>query len=141
MRAEQSRAEQSRAEQSRAEQSRADNIDILKAACAFFIVCIHILFPGLTGEYFMALTRVAVPIFFMITGFFYSDIIERHKGKQQIKKIFCLSIEANLLFFIWNIALNILKRNSLKTYIRSIFTKKTILKFIFLNDSPLAGHL
>lgn len=77
----------------------------------------------------------------MITGFFYLDIIERHKGKQQIKKIFCLSIEANLLFFIWNIALNILKRNSLKTYIRSIFTKKTILKFIFLNDSPLAGHL
>ena len=37
-RAEQSRAEQSRAEQSRAEQSRADNIDILKALCAFLIV-------------------------------------------------------------------------------------------------------
>ena len=36
-----SRAEQSRAEQSRAEQSRATSLDVLKAICAFLVVCIH----------------------------------------------------------------------------------------------------
>ena len=76
-RAEQSRAEQSRAEQSRAEQSRADNIDILKATCAFLIVCIHVPFPGVIGKYFTALTRIAVPVFFMITGYFYFDVEEK----------------------------------------------------------------
>ena len=72
-----SRAEQSRAEQSRAEQSRADNIDILKATCAFLIVCIHVPFPGVIGKYFTALTRIAVPVFFMITGYFYFDVEEK----------------------------------------------------------------
>ena len=141
MRAEQSRAEQSRAEQSRAEQSRADNIDILKAICSFLIVCIHVPFPGRVGAYFTALTRIAVPIFFMITGYFYSDTIARHKENRQIKKIFFLVIEANMLFFIWNIALDILRKESVVTYVQSIFTGKNILEFLALNESPLAGHL
>lgn len=73
--------------ESRAEQSRADNIDILKALCAFLIVCIHVPFPGKVGAYFTTLTRVAVPVFFMITGYFYSDTVARHKEKRQIQKI------------------------------------------------------
>ncbi len=120
---------------------RADNIDILKALCAFLIVCIHVPFPGKVGAYFTTLTRVAVPVFFMITGYFYSDTVARHKKKRQIKKIFFLFIEANMLFFIWNIALNVIKRENIVAYIRSIFTGKNILKFLALNESPLAGHL
>ena len=135
------RAEQSRAEQSRAEQSRADNIDILKALCAFLIVCIHAPFPGKVGAYFTTLTRVAVPVFFMITGYFYSDTVARHKEKYQIKKIGGLIIEANMIFFIWNITLSILKGDSIVTYVQSIFTGKNMLEFLVLNKSPLAGHL
>ena len=135
------RAEQSRAEQSRAEQSRAEQIDILKALCAFLIVCIHVPFQGRVGAYFTALTRIAVPIFFMITGYFYSDTVARHKEKRQIKKILYLVVEANILFFIWDIALDIFRRDSIVAYIRSIFTGKNILEFLVLNESPLAGHL
>ena len=136
-----SRAEQSRAEQSRAEQSRADNIDILKAICAFLIVCIHVPFPGKVGAYFTALTRIAVPIFFMITGYYYSDTVMRNNEKRQIKKILCLIVEANVLFFIWNIALDAFRRDSIVTYVQKLFTGKSILKFLALNESPLAGHL
>ena len=113
----------------------------MKAICAFLIVCIHVPFPGKVGAYFTALTRVAVPVFFMITGYFYLDTVARHKEKQQIKKILCLAVEANILFFVWNIALGILRRDSVVTYVRSIFTGKNILKFLVLNESPLAGHL
>ena len=125
----------------RAEQSRADNIDILKALCAFLIVCIHVPFPGKVGAYFTTLTRVAVPVFFMITGYFYSDTVARHKEKHQIKKIGGLIIEANIIFFIWNITLSILKGDSIVTYVQSIFTGKNMLEFVVLNKSPLAGHL
>lgn len=120
---------------------RADNIDILKALCAFLIVCIHVPFPGKVGAYFTTLTRVAVPVFFMITGYFYSDTVARHKEKRQIQKILYLVVEANVLFFIWNIALNVLRRDSIITYVQEIFTGKSILKFLALNESPLAGHL
>ena len=125
----------------RSEQSRANNVDILKALCAFLIVCIHVPFPGTVGAYFTALTRIAVPIFFMITGYFYSDTVAQHKEKRQIKKILYLAVEANVLFFIWNIALNVLRRENIVAYIRSIFTGKNLLEFLALNESPLAGHL
>ena len=137
-----SRAEQSRAEQSRAEQSRAENIDILKAICAFLIVCIHIPFPGTMGEYFTALTRIAVPIFFMITGYFYSEVVRKSKEKKQIKKIFRLFIEANLLYFVWKLLLSLVQgKLEVIAYIKSLFNAKSLFKFIFLNDSPVGGHL
>ena len=98
-------------------------------------------FPGKAGAYFISLTRVAVPIFFMITGYFYSDTVARHKEKRQIKKIFSLVVEANLLFFLWNIALDIIKRDSIMSYMQSVFNGKKLLKFLILNESPLAGHL
>ena len=77
----------------------------------------------------------------MITGYFYSDTVARHKEKHQIKKIGGLIIEANMIFFIWNIALNVLRRENIVAYIRSIFTGKKIIEFLALNESPLAGHL
>ena len=120
---------------------RADNIDILKAICAFLIVCIHVPFPGRVGAYFTALTRIAVPTFFMITGYFYSDTVARRKEKRQIKKILYLFVETNVLFFIWNITLDVLRKDSIATYVRTIFTGKNILEFLTLNESPLAGHL
>lgn len=85
--------------------------------------------------------RVAVPIFFMITGYFYGDTVARHKENRQIRKIFYLVVETNSIFFIWNIALGILRRDSIVTYVQKIFTGKSILKFLVLNESPLAGHL
>lgn len=52
------------------EEKRNNSIDNLKAICTFLIICIHVPFPGEIGAYFITLTRIAVPIFFMITGFF-----------------------------------------------------------------------
>lgn len=98
-------------------------------------------FPGEVGAYFTSLTRVAVPIFFMITGYFYSNTIRLHREKRQIKKILMLVLKANLLFFLWNIALSILKREDIVAYAQSIFTCKNILEFLALNESPLVGHL
>lgn len=122
-------------------QNRADNIDILKTICAFLIVCIHIPFPGEIGEYFTVLTRIAVPIFFMITGYFYSETMRRQRERKQIWKILKLAVEANVLYFVWDIVLNIIKGTNIFCYIKGIFSLKNILKFIIFNDSPVGGHL
>lgn len=120
---------------------RADNIDILKAICAFLIVCLHIPFPGEAGAYFTTLTRRAVPIFFMITGYFYSGTKRQHRELNQIKKMFVLGVEANLLYFVWNIALSVLKGEGVGSYICSALTWKNILKLLLFNETPLAVHL
>lgn len=115
--------------------------DILKFLCAFLIVCIHSPFPGMIGEYFTALTRIAVPIFFMITGFYYSDIEWRDRTIEQIKKIFILVVEANLLYLLWKCFYAVASGDGLIPYIEEILTEKCIAKFVILNESPFNGHL
>lgn len=95
---------------------RAGNIDILKAICAFLIVCIHASFPGEAGAYFTTITRIVVLIFFMITGYFYSDTVAQHRERQQIKKMLYLVVEANVL------SLSEILRSI--NYIQSFFLKK-----------------
>ena len=132
---------ESRAEQSRAEQSRAEQIDVLKAICAFLIVCIHSPFKGMFGEYFTVIARIAVPVFFMITGYFYSNVVSQHREKQQIKKILYLVLEANVLYFLWNIVVAVLNGNGVLPYLKSVFSYKSLLNFFVLNVSPFAAHL
>lgn len=120
---------------------RQDAFDILKAVCAFLIVCIHIPFPGAAGAYFTALTRIAVPIFFMITGYFYSDVVRRGKEKKQLKKIFLLVVEANMLYLLWKGFYTVVSGERLIPFLTSAFTFRNILKFVFLNESPLGSHL
>lgn len=51
-------------------QKRNTSIDFLRFICAFLVVCIHAPFPGVIGGCIKAVARIAVPIFFMSTGFF-----------------------------------------------------------------------
>ena len=118
---------------------RSKNIDILKTICSFLIVCIHIPFPGTAGQYFIALSRIAVPIFFMITGYFYSDIVRRGEEVRQIRKILFLVIQANLLYLIWRCFYAVMSQNIV--LFTSTFSAKNLFKFLFLNESPLSGHL
>ena len=48
------------------------SVDALRILCAFMIVCIHIL-PKVIGEGdWIAVCRIAVPIFLMISGNYYN---------------------------------------------------------------------
>ena len=126
----------------RVEQSRRFvGFDILKFLCAFLIVCIHNPFPGIVGEYFTSLTRIAVPIFFMITGFFYVNIVDRKHEWEQIRKIFRLVIEANLLYLLWKCFCAAINGIGVGVYISQTFSVKNIAKFLALNESPFNGHL
>ena len=86
---------------------RYNNIDALKALCAFLVICIHCPFPGLAGEYVVALSRIAVPIFFMITGYFYKP--EENPEKRQIIKLLKIILLASVLYFSWNLIIGITK--------------------------------
>ena len=118
---------------------RSNAIDILKALCAFFIVCIHIPFPGIFGVYIVTLARIAVPIFFMITGYFYSGTVIRNGEIRQIKKIFSLFLVANLIFLLWKVFLAIIWND--KSLFQDVFSIKKFFQFLIFNESPFNGHL
>ena len=116
------------------------NIDILKAVCAFLVVCIHINFPGEFGESLKIVGTVAVPIFFIITGYFYNKTVEKHKETSQIKKILILLISTILIYYLYNILVTILSGNSVSDYLVSVINIKSIIKFLFFNDVTGIGH-
>ena len=115
-------------------------LDILKFICAFFVVCIHSHMNGAYMQYFISVTRVAVPVFFMITGFFYSGTEKRHRETAQIKKIFRLAVFASILFFVWEVLVYSLS-GELESYLSNCFSLRSVLGFIFLNYTPICGHL
>lgn len=121
--------------------SRFVGFDILKYVFVFFVVCIHTPFPDVAGEYFTVLTRIAVPILFMITGFYYSAIVERGRIGEQIKKLFILAFEANLLYLLLKCLYAFASGDGFMHYISGTFTLKNTVKFIVLNDSPFSYHL
>ena len=115
---------------------RLNSLDKLKTLASFLIVCIHAPFPGLFGEYFTALTRIAVPIFFMISGFFY----EHTKAKKQIVKIMRLFVYSNILYLLWDIGMASIKGDTL-LFLKETFTAEHLLTFVFFNDTHLQAHL
>lgn len=116
-------------------------LDILKFIAAFCVTCIHMPFYGEFGEIFISISRWAVPIFFMITGFFYHRTLEKGKENKQILKIIKLCIWANLLFFTYQIALVIYNNENILVWLKETFSLRNVLEFLILNESPVAGHL
>ncbi len=112
------------------EGKRLNNLDILKAVCAFLVICIHISYKANLGDIITPLCRIAVPIFFMITGYFYYRTSKA--PLKQIKKVFVLIILANLLYFVFGIIMD----GKIE-----IPNKEDIMNCVLYNNSPFAFPL
>ena len=104
-------------------------------------MCIHCPLPGEVGQWFTALTRIAVPIFFMISGYYFDDMQTKKRTSKQVKKIFVLLIATNCFYLAWKTFLVLLKGNSVSAYLKSICTLMNFANFILFNDSPIQSHL
>lgn len=127
---------------SRCMEKRWETLDILKCLCAFGVICIHEGFPGETGLNLKIFFRFAVPVFFMITGFFYKDLIMAGKQNKQIWKIIKLTLGANLFYFLWDL-LEEAERGWGRVAARAagFFTPQKLLNLLVANESPFKSHL
>ena len=126
-------------------------LDILKLACAFLVVCIHTPFKG--SEYLAPYTKVAVPIFFMISGWFYSLTVSRGREKAQIKKIALILLFSGILYIFWDMFLTYLMAaeqkglwDFAKFSLRWLFQLFLLrprgwLEFLLFNSPPFSIHL
>jgi peptidoglycan/LPS O-acetylase OafA/YrhL len=123
---------------------RYSSIDAFRGIFALFVIFIHTPIPGALGGALMPLMRIAVPFFFMVSGFFLWDNYDNVlllKIKSQIKKIFKLVILSNVAFFLWELMTRIINNYNIFRYFIDTFTIKNLIKFLLLNESPFAGHL
>lgn len=116
---------------------------MIKFIAAFLVICIHCNLSqyGTSGELIIGFARFAVPIFFMISGFFSyfeDDSIAIRKYKTRIIKLVKLLILSNLLYlsltlYFGNCPLNL----------SSIFDLNNLIRYFVFNATPdiLGGHL
>lgn len=115
--------------------SRLKGIDVLRIICAFLVVCIHC--NGyLYKDYIMPLARTAVPVFFIISGYFlYNDVMDVVKKRvlSSIKKISVIFILSTILYSIYVLVI------SINTQQYGVFCNIGLWKlFVFIvNSSPL----
>ena len=121
---------------------RIHSIDSFRFFAAFLVVTIHIPFPGKIGYIVGPLSRIAVPFFFMATGYFlWQKKVDLKKIQTQICKIFKMVILTNLFYLIWNIVLSFIDRKSIFEYIAGFFSLYNLKNTILFDASYFSGHL
>lgn len=84
--------------------SRTASLDVLKCLCAFFVVCIHTHSYNLSGDLLRLIARVAVPAFFMITGFYFEQTYCRHRVGAAMRKLLRLLCGATCFYCLFSAA-------------------------------------
>ena len=116
-------------------------LDILKCLAAFAVVEIHKPLNVQKGTEILILCRFAVPVFFMITGFFYPETLARKREWKQFCKIFFITVGANLFYLLWEMGLAWEAGKSISDVLLNRFEDRVPEDFILWNFSPLAPHL
>ena len=112
-------------------------LDGMKAIAACMVIFIHIDLPGQTGVFIEALSRFAVPFFFMISGYFCyyngKDASDKIPGK--IFHIVKLMIFAMAFYFIWEISKRLVTGENLYRWIREVTDRQNIMKLLLYNST------
>lgn len=126
-----------------AEKKQYNLLDALKIVAAFFVVCIHVHFPGDLGRCVIAVARFAVPFFFMVSGFFSyyenKSVLEA-KYKRKIKHVVVLLLGGCALYFPFGLA-KALAGGSAVSYLGKIFSLTSIAEFLIFNNTSVSEFL
>ncbi len=111
-------------------------------AC-ILVVLIHIPFPGIIGTFFVSLARIAVPLFYMISGYtlyFYIGS-DKYKSKlgNRIRKNAIVTGLALFAYLLIDIAKCILQRESILEYLTSIVEIDDIILFLTVGIIPVSS--
>jgi len=121
---------------------RNDVLDLLKWVASFFIVCIHFKFPGKVGELVTILARFAVPVFFMISGYYaYRD--DRAELKRKLTRVAKLYLSAIVIYVCYNLAVKLLAGQTAEAvwYVSTYVRPRYMLPLLLFNESNTAMHL
>lgn len=118
-------------------------LNVLKLVAAFFVVAIHVRFPGDFGNAVIVVARFAVPFFFMVSGFFsyYEDKNNiKEKYKRKIRHICVLFIGCSALYFAYG-CVDAFFGNGIIAYIKYVFSIKSVITFLLFNYTGISEFM
>lgn len=112
-------------------------LDMVKAICAYAVVFLHIHFPGDAGNIANVLARFAVPVFFMVSGYFCyrGDDTEFIRTGKKIRHVLTLILVAFPVCALWDLIQNEISGESQKKWLESLFSGEHIRQFLLYNNS------
>lgn len=114
---------------------RQSSFDVLKCIAAFLVVIIHY------GPYWMSpISRIAVPLFFMITGYHFITLSETSKFRKHFKKIVIMTICASLFYGLVSLT-SAVSSGNLDSWIDSKINLKTIVVYALFDIDLFQSHL
>ena len=119
-------------------------LNFLKGIGCIAVVLIHVKFPGTLGGILTNLAQFAVPVFFMISGYFaYSTSKDNYNLlKRRACKILKITLWSSFFFLVCKL-LFVIKDRELDLWLSQVLTWQTWIGLFILNDFDLikAGHL
>ncbi len=119
-----------------------DCLNVWKGIAALAVVLIHCTLPGVPGEIIKGIARFAVPLFFLISGYFAygrnDTVIRRRAGH-----IFRLYAGAVLVYYLWAALRYFLSQRTLTRMCAELFPDggKTVTDLLLWNRTAMAPHL
>ena len=114
--------------------------DLLKCLAAFLVICIHAPWPGTVGACFLPITRCAVPIFLMISGYYFVWN-DSERQARQLARLLAITVEANVLYIPWMLLFAELRGDGAFEHILHLLSLERAFEFLILNESPFGYHL
>ncbi len=121
---------------------RNSTLELLKLFASYMVVFIHVAFYGDAGTIMDALARFAVPLFFVISGFF-SYKTSTEKIKKRIKHIAILFVCSTILYTFFNIGSFLWRGNAagIISYFGNYLDLKTLINLFVFNAPVSKVHL
>ena len=117
-------------------------LDVLKLFASYMVVFIHVMFYGKIGVAVDALARFAVPLFFVVSGF-YSYEISLKQIKKRVAHTLQLIAFAAAVYILWNVLQLLIEQDTqgLVQYLNSYLSIKNLLKLLVFNIPLFTVHL
>lgn len=125
---------------------RHSSLDVIKFFAAFMVVYIHYGTVE-TGTYHLishlieGLCRLAVPLFFMISGYFYPRLKEKGRFRKHLIKLLFLAVGSSVLYNLVHCVELLQDGGSIVEYLSTTYTPKIIIAFFIINADPASFHL
>lgn len=119
--------------------SRQESFDTLKFFLAFMVVILHTGFTGI-GAGITAFARIAVPLFFMITGY-YLPVMSDDKFRKHLIKIIYFTVFSTLFYTLISYVQSHVGSQISDDWFAQTFSMKSILIWFLFNASVVGFHL
>ena len=119
-----------------------DCLNVWKGIAAFAVVLIHCTLPGVPGEIIKGIARFAVPLFFLISGYFAYGREDAVLRRREIH-ILRLYVGAVAVYYLWAAIRYFLSQRSFAQMGAELFPDggRTVSDLLFFNRTAMAPHL